>query len=226
MECADKPFGRRRRRRRRRLGVRTARALAWLVLALRCINHHSIRCLHGRRPRLEDLRQGGQPQLGIARGSGRLGALQFWQRRASWVGAMAHRTPHPAEPRGGWGLRASRLLRSVRGSEHAVANGAAGAAAPSEAHPKEEREDASDERCRSIAEVRAVLLDDDQLAAASSAVAAARHARLRAAPAVAHRHDAEPAARCGRRCNSAGRRHHGARGFLPRTRARHYVVRV
>ena len=77
MECADKPFGRRRRRRRRRLGVRTARALAWLVLALRCINHHSIRCLHGRRPRLEDLRQGGQPQLRLARGSG-LGALQFW----------------------------------------------------------------------------------------------------------------------------------------------------
>ena len=75
MECADKPFGRRRRR-RRRLGVRTARAVAWLVLALRCINHHSIRCLHGLRPRLEDLRQAEQPQLRLLRGSG-LGALQF-----------------------------------------------------------------------------------------------------------------------------------------------------
>ena len=185
MECADKPYGRRRRRRRRQLRVRTARAL--LVLALRCINHHCIRCLHGLRPRLEDLRQGAQPQLGLARGSG-LGALQFWQQRASRVSAVAHRTDHPAEPGGGWGLRASRLLRSLRGFEHAVANGAASAAAPSEAHPKEEREDASDEGCCSVAGIRTAP-DDDQMAASSALalpVAAARHACLRAAPAVAH----------------------------------------
>ena len=206
MECADKPYGRRRRRRRRRLGVRTALALAWLVLALRCINHHSIRCLHGLRPRLEDLRQGAQPQLGPARVSG-LGALQFGQRRASRVSAVAHRTAHPAEPGGGWGLRASRRLRSLRGFEHAVANGAASAAAPSEAHPKEEREDASDEGCRSIPGVRAVP-DDDQLATSSALalpVAAAGHAcSLRAAPAVAHRHASQPRAAAGRRHHSAG----------------------
>ena len=202
MECADKPYGRRRRR-RRQLRVRTARAL--LVLALRCINHHCIRCLHGLRPRLEDLRQGAQPQLGLARGCG-LGALQFWQRRANRVSAVAHRTAHPAEPGGGWGLRASRLLRSLRGFEHAVANGAASAAAPSEAHPKEEREDASDEGCRSVAGIRAAS-DDDQLAASSALalpVAAARHACLRAAPAVAHRTR-------GSRATAAGRRQHSAR---------------
>lgn len=117
------------------------------------------------------------------------------------------------------------------GFEHAVANGAASAAAPSEAHPKEEREDASDERCRSIAGVRAVLLDDDQLAAASSCsalalpVAAARYARLRAAPAVAHQHAtpnpprrAEPAPtpRGGRR------RQHNATGEY---RAKHPLMR-
>jgi hypothetical protein len=204
MECADKPYGRRRRRRRRQLRVRTARAL--LVLALRCINHHCIRCLHGLRPRLEDLRQGAQPQLGLARGCG-LGALQFWQRRANRVSAVAHRTAHPAEPGGGWGLRASRLLRSLRGFEHAVANGAASAAAPSEAHPKEEREDASDEGCRSVAGIRAAS-DDDQLAASSALalpVAAARHACLRAAPAVAHRTRGSRATAAGRRQHSAGR---------------------
>ena len=203
MECADKPYGRRRRRRRRQLRVRTARAL--LVLALRCINHHCIRCLHGLRPRLEDLRQGAQPQLGLARGSG-LGALQFWQQRASRVSAVAHRTDHPAEPGGGWGLRASRLLRSLRGFEHAVANGAASAAAPSEAHPKEEREDASDEGCCSVAGIRTAP-DDDQMAASSALalpVAAARHACLRAAPAVAH--STRFLAR-----RAAGRRHHSAR---------------
>ena len=83
VEGADKPCGRRRRR-RLLLGACTARALTWLLLALRRIDHHGIRCLHGLRLPLEDLRR--QPGGGAA--SARpsawfgLGALQFWQRKA------------------------------------------------------------------------------------------------------------------------------------------------
>ena len=72
VEGADKPCGRRRRR-RLLLGACTARALTWLLLALRRIDHHGIRCLHGLRLPLEDLRRqpgGAQPQLGPACGLG------------------------------------------------------------------------------------------------------------------------------------------------------------
>ena len=89
VEGADKPSWRRRRRRRRRrrqLGGRTARALTWLLLALRRIDHHGIGCLHWLRPPLEDLRR--QPARGWAASARAsawlgLGALQFWQRKAS-----------------------------------------------------------------------------------------------------------------------------------------------
>ena len=156
----------------------TARALTWLLLALRRIDHHGIRCLHGLRLPLEHLRR--QPGGGAA--SARpsawfgLGALQFWQRKARRDEPVAHHTPHPADPGGGC-LRASRLLRSLRGFEHAIANGAASAAATSEAQPQEEGEDVSDERRRSIASVTTAP-DDDHLASSSSALAlpeAVRH---------------------------------------------------
>ena len=152
--------------------VCTARALTWLLLALRRIDHHGIRCLHGLRLPLEHLRR--QPGGGAA--SARpsawfgLGALQFWQRKARRDEPVAHHTPHPADPGGGC-LRASRLLRSLRGFEHAIANGAASAAAASEAQPQEEGEDVSDEHRRSITSVTTVP-DDDHLASSSSSALA------------------------------------------------------
>lgn len=152
--------------------VCTARALTWLLLALRRIDHHGIRCLHGLRLPLEHLRR--QPGGGAA--SARpsawfgLGALQFWQRKARRDEPVAHHTPHPADPGGGC-LSASRLLRSLRGFEHAIANGAASAAAASEAQPQEEGEDVSDEHRRSITSVTTVP-DDDHLASSSSSALA------------------------------------------------------
>lgn len=74
-------------------------------------------------------------------------------------------------------MRACRLLRSLRGLERAVANGAASEAASSEAHPHEEHEDVSNERRCSIASVTTVP-DYDHLASSSSALAlpeAVRH---------------------------------------------------
>ena len=170
VEGADKPCGRR--RRRLLFSVCTARALTWLLLALRRIDHHGIRCLHGLRLPLEHLRR--QPGGGAA--SARpsawfgLGALQFWQRKARRDEPVAHHTPHPADPGGGC-LSASRLLRSLRGFEHAIANGAASAAATSEAQPQEEGEDVSDEHRRSITSVTTVP-DDDHLASSSSSALA------------------------------------------------------
>eukprot|EP00964_Phaeocystis_antarctica_P142703 scaffold108028_cov70-Phaeocystis_antarctica.AAC.1 len=84
VEGADKPCGRRRRR-RRRLGARTARALVWLLLALRRLDHHGIRRLHRLRPPLEDLRRQARGEAASARASAwfGLGGLQFGPRKAS-----------------------------------------------------------------------------------------------------------------------------------------------